>query len=115
MFLPPKEPGDWMDFRLGTRRLDGFSSLNPEAGWIFVLEPGGRMNFRPGTRRLEPDGCVDIQGDLLVYLFGSKSPPSGRLSLMTSVFLYQNVGAYSNASSSYPWEDLQTEPDVLGS
>ncbi|KAF3538492.1 hypothetical protein F2Q69_00023301 [Brassica cretica] len=41
-----------MDFRLGTRRLDGLSSRNPEAGWTFVLEPGGRMDFRPGTRRL---------------------------------------------------------------
>ena len=40
-----------MDFRPGTRRLDGLSSRNPEAGWTFVLEPRGRMDFRPGTRR----------------------------------------------------------------
>ncbi|KAF3507023.1 hypothetical protein F2Q69_00005975 [Brassica cretica] len=67
----------------------------------------------------EPDGRVDLQGDLLVYLFDSKSPPSGRLSLIAryafwrSVFLYQNLGASSSASSSYPWEDLPTEPDLL--
>ena len=41
-----------MDFHPGTRRLDGLSSRNPEAGWTFVPEPGGRMDFRPGTRRL---------------------------------------------------------------
>ncbi|KAH0892943.1 LOW QUALITY PROTEIN: hypothetical protein HID58_055372 [Brassica napus] len=105
------EPGDWMDFHPGTRRLDGLS----------FLEPGSWMDFRPGTRRLEPDGRVDLQGDLLVYLFDSKSPPSGRLSLIAryafwrSVFLYQNLGASSSASSSYPWEDLQMQPDLLGS
>ncbi|KAF2563694.1 hypothetical protein F2Q70_00017545 [Brassica cretica] len=74
-----------MDFRPGTRRLDGLSSRNPEAGWTFVLEPGGRMDFRLGTRR---------------QVFWS------------SAFLYQNLGASSNASSNYPWEDIQTEPDV---
>ncbi|KAF2615530.1 hypothetical protein F2Q70_00011690 [Brassica cretica] len=42
-----------MDFRPGTRRLDGLSSLNPEAGRTFFLEPGGWMDFRPGTRRLD--------------------------------------------------------------
>ncbi|KAF2576163.1 hypothetical protein F2Q70_00002834 [Brassica cretica] len=62
-----QEPGDWMDFRPETRRLDGLSSRNPEAEWTFVLEPGGWMDF---------------QGNLLVYLFDSKSPPSGRLSLI---------------------------------
>ena len=41
-----------MDFRPGTRRLDGLSSLNPEAGWTFVLEPGGWMDLRLGTRML---------------------------------------------------------------
>ena len=87
-----------MDFRPETRRLDGISFTNPEAGWTFVQEPGGWMDFRPGTRRLdglsfwnpearwtfvlEPGGCVDLQGDLLVYLFDSKSPSSGRLSLI---------------------------------
>ncbi|KAG2266382.1 hypothetical protein Bca52824_073461 [Brassica carinata] len=74
-----------MDFRPGTRRLDGLSSWNPEAGWTFIMEPEGWMDFRLGTRRLaglEPDGCVDLQGDLLVYLFDSKSPLSGRLSLI---------------------------------
>ncbi|KAH0862550.1 LOW QUALITY PROTEIN: hypothetical protein HID58_079761 [Brassica napus] len=47
-----QEPGDWMDFRLGTRRLEELLSRDPETGWIFVLEPGGWMNFCPGTRRL---------------------------------------------------------------
>ena len=42
-----------MDFRPGTRRLDGLSSWNPEAGQPFVLEPGGWMNFHHGTRRLD--------------------------------------------------------------
>ena len=41
-----------MDFHPGTRRLDGLSSRNPEAGWTFVQEPGGWMDYRPGTRRL---------------------------------------------------------------
>ncbi|KAF3499210.1 hypothetical protein F2Q69_00043362 [Brassica cretica] len=44
-----------MDFRPGTRRLDGLSSWNPEAGWTFVLEPRGcRVNpfFNPGGRPL---------------------------------------------------------------
>ncbi|KAG2255657.1 hypothetical protein Bca52824_074951 [Brassica carinata] len=104
-----------MDFHPGTRRLDGLSSRNPEAGWTLVPNRR-RMDFDHGTGGWlnfvqEPNGCVDLQGDLLVYLFDSKSPPSGRL----SAFLYQNLGASSNASSSYPWEDLQTEPDVLGS
>nr|VDD08502.1 unnamed protein product [Brassica oleracea] len=39
----------WMDYRPGTRRLDGLSSWNPEAGWTIVLEPGGWLNFCPGT------------------------------------------------------------------
>ncbi|KAH0898753.1 hypothetical protein HID58_048321, partial [Brassica napus] len=103
-------PEGCMDFRPGTRRLDRLSSRNPEAGRNFVLELKCRMDFHPGTCRLERDGCVDLQEDLLVYLFDSKSPLSGRL----YVFRYQNLGASSNASSSYPWEDLQTETDVLG-
>ncbi|WZZ60556.1 hypothetical protein YC2023_060663 [Brassica napus] len=41
-----------MDFRPGTRRLDGLSSRNSEAGWTIVLEPGGWMDYRPGARRL---------------------------------------------------------------
>ncbi|WZZ51105.1 hypothetical protein YC2023_051212 [Brassica napus] len=68
------EPVGWTDFRPGTWRLDGLSSWNPEAGWTCVLEPGGWLNFCP-----KPDGCVDLQGDLLVYLFYWKSPPSSRL------------------------------------
>ncbi|KAH0867656.1 hypothetical protein HID58_074678 [Brassica napus] len=48
-----QEPGGWMDFRPGTRRLDGLSSWNPNAGWTFVLEPGGWMDFRHGTRMLD--------------------------------------------------------------
>ncbi|KAF3604053.1 hypothetical protein F2Q69_00035063 [Brassica cretica] len=89
----------------GTRRILGVLSQNLKVIRIFVQEP---------------DGCVDLQGDPLVYLVDSKSPPSGRLSLIaryafwSSVFLYLNLGASSNASSNYPWEDLKTEPDVLG-
>ncbi|KAH0858856.1 hypothetical protein HID58_087117, partial [Brassica napus] len=72
------EPGGWTDFHPGTRRMDGLSSWNPEDGWTFVLEPGGWMDLRPGTRRLveKPDGYVNLQGDLLIYLFDSKSPMS---------------------------------------
>ncbi|WZZ27503.1 hypothetical protein YC2023_010904 [Brassica napus] len=78
-----------------TRRLDGLSSWNSEAGWTTVLEPRGWMDYRPGTRRLvglsswnpearwpivvEHDGCVDLQGVLLVYFFDSKSPMPGFL------------------------------------
>ncbi|KAH0903322.1 LOW QUALITY PROTEIN: hypothetical protein HID58_042825 [Brassica napus] len=89
----------------------------------FVKEPVGCMDLCLGTFRIfvqEPDGCVELQGDLLVYLVDSKSPPSGRLLLIaryafgSSVFLYLNLGASSNASSNYPWEELKTEPDVLG-
>ncbi|KAH0858937.1 LOW QUALITY PROTEIN: hypothetical protein HID58_087198 [Brassica napus] len=93
-FIP--KPGGWMDFRLGTRRLDGLSSWNPLAGWTIVLEPGGW-----GPSRI---------------FFDSKSPPSGRPSLIArSVFFYQNLGASSNALSSYNWGDLKTGPYVLGS
>ncbi|KAF3508387.1 hypothetical protein F2Q69_00006049 [Brassica cretica] len=42
-----------MDFRPGTRRQDGLSSWNPEAGQTFVLDPGGWMDSCPGTRRLD--------------------------------------------------------------
>ncbi|KAF2556134.1 hypothetical protein F2Q68_00015245 [Brassica cretica] len=61
-----------MDFRPRTRRLNGLSSRNPEAGWTIVQEP---------------DGCVDLQGDLLVYFFDSKSPPSGRPSLIARLLV----------------------------
>ncbi|KAF3534321.1 hypothetical protein DY000_02042179 [Brassica cretica] len=44
--FPGSEPGDWMDFRPGTQRLDGLSSSNPEARWTLVLEPGGWMDSR---------------------------------------------------------------------
>ena len=56
-----------MDFRPGTWRLDGLSSYNPEAGWTVVKES---------------IGCVDLQGDLLVYPFDSKSSLLGRLLLI---------------------------------
>ncbi|KAH0898839.1 hypothetical protein HID58_048407 [Brassica napus] len=48
-----KEPGGWMDFCPRTRRLDGLSSWNPEAGCTFVVEPGAWTDFRPGSRRLD--------------------------------------------------------------
>ncbi|KAH0867756.1 LOW QUALITY PROTEIN: hypothetical protein HID58_074778 [Brassica napus] len=82
------------------------SSRNPEAGWTFFKELVGCVDLRPGT----------LRNVMVVWTF---SPPSGRLSLISryafwrSVFLYQNLGASSNASSSYSWEDLKTEPDVL--
>ena len=41
-----------MDFRPETRRLDGLSSRNPEAGWTIVLEPIGWMDYRSRTWRL---------------------------------------------------------------
>ncbi|KAH0892937.1 hypothetical protein HID58_055366 [Brassica napus] len=91
-----------MDFRPGNQRLDGLSPRNPEAGWTFVQEPGGWMDYRPGTRRL-----VELLSRNLMVVWTFKGT--------FSVFLYHNLGASSNASSSYPWEDLKTEPDVLGS
>ncbi|KAH0884080.1 LOW QUALITY PROTEIN: hypothetical protein HID58_060176 [Brassica napus] len=48
-------------------RLYRFSSRNPEAGWTVVKESVG---------------CVDLQGDLLVYAFDSKSSSLGRLLLI---------------------------------
>ncbi|KAF3595631.1 hypothetical protein DY000_02021829 [Brassica cretica] len=48
-----QEPGGWMDFRPGIRRLDGLSSWNPKAGWTLIMEPRGWMDFRPITRRLD--------------------------------------------------------------
>ncbi|KAF3505584.1 hypothetical protein F2Q69_00005987 [Brassica cretica] len=42
-----------MDFCPRTRRLDGLSSWNPEAGCTFVVEPGAWTDFRPGSRRLD--------------------------------------------------------------
>ncbi|KAF3532033.1 hypothetical protein DY000_02039620 [Brassica cretica] len=53
-----------------TRRILGVLSQNLKVIRIFVQEP---------------DGCVDLQGDLLVYPVDSKSPPSGRLSLIARV------------------------------
>ncbi|KAH0905966.1 hypothetical protein HID58_037793 [Brassica napus] len=46
------EPGGWIDYRPGTRRLVGLSSLNLEAGWTIVLEPGGWIDYRLRTRWL---------------------------------------------------------------
>ncbi|KAH0858733.1 LOW QUALITY PROTEIN: hypothetical protein HID58_086994, partial [Brassica napus] len=57
-----------------------FSSKNSEAGWTVVKESVG---------------CVDLQGDLLVYPFDSKSSSPGRLLL-----LFGAVPSF--ASSSYP-------------
>ncbi|KAH0884126.1 LOW QUALITY PROTEIN: hypothetical protein HID58_060222 [Brassica napus] len=88
------------------RRLYRLSSRNPEAGWTLVKEPVACMDLSPGTLRIfvrEPDGCVDLQGDLPVYLFDSKSSSSGRLSLIARLF-----GAVSFfASSSYPLGSLK--------
>ena len=49
---PSETHGLWMRFFI-TRRLDGLSSWNPEAGRSFVLEPRGWTDFRLGTRRLD--------------------------------------------------------------
>ncbi|KAH0917432.1 LOW QUALITY PROTEIN: hypothetical protein HID58_025092, partial [Brassica napus] len=88
------------------RRLYRLSSRNPEAGWTLVKEPVACMDLSPGTLRIfvwEPDGCVDLQGDLPVYLFDLKSSSSGRLSLTARLF-----GAVSTfASSSYPLGSLK--------
>ncbi|KAH0893182.1 hypothetical protein HID58_055611, partial [Brassica napus] len=101
---------DWMDFRPETLRLDGVSSRNPEAGWTFVLESGDWMDYRPGPRRL-----VELLSRNLMVVWTFKGTFYRlRRALWSGVFLYQNLGACSNASSSYPWEDLKTEPDVLG-
>ncbi|KAF3545664.1 hypothetical protein DY000_02007161 [Brassica cretica] len=73
---PPLEIGHdqcWDDLAScfhGTQRILGMLSQNMKFIRIFVPEA---------------DGCVDLQGDLLVYLFDSKSPPSGRLSLIASI------------------------------
>ncbi|KAG2287242.1 hypothetical protein Bca52824_046846 [Brassica carinata] len=48
-------------------KVERFSSWNPEAGWTVVKESVG---------------CVDLQGDLLVYPFDSKSSLPGRLLLI---------------------------------
>ncbi|KAH0928976.1 LOW QUALITY PROTEIN: hypothetical protein HID58_014703 [Brassica napus] len=91
-----------------TYRLYGLSSKNPEAEWTLVKEPVACMDLSPGTLRIfvrEPDGCVDLQGDLPVYLFDLKSSSSGRLSLIARLF-----GAVSSfASSSYPLGSLKDE------
>ena len=77
-----------MDYRPGTRRLDGLSSWNPEAGWTIVLEPRGWMDYRPGTRRLverlsrNPMFVWTFKGTFSYIFFDSKSPPSGRPSLI---------------------------------
>ncbi|KAH0874812.1 LOW QUALITY PROTEIN: hypothetical protein HID58_072174, partial [Brassica napus] len=72
----------------------------------FKDEPRGWMDLSPGTLRIfvwEPDGCVDLQGDLPVYLFEMKSSSSGRLSLIARLF-----GAVSSfTSSSYPLGSLK--------
>ncbi|KAH0879610.1 LOW QUALITY PROTEIN: hypothetical protein HID58_067004, partial [Brassica napus] len=122
---PSETHGSWMRFFINWR-LYGLSSGNPEAGWTFVKELGGWMDYRPRTRRLDglsswsPEAgtrwlCGPSRGPSRIF-FDSKSPPSGRSSLMArSVFPYQNLGASSNALSSYNWGDLKTEPYVLGS
>ncbi|KAH0922566.1 LOW QUALITY PROTEIN: hypothetical protein HID58_022584 [Brassica napus] len=73
----------------GIRRIMGMLSQNlkvernPEAGWTIVKESVG---------------CVNLQGDLLVYPFDSKSSSPGRLLLILRLF-----GAVSSfAFSSYP-------------
>ncbi|KAH0880094.1 LOW QUALITY PROTEIN: hypothetical protein HID58_067488, partial [Brassica napus] len=90
------------------RRLYRLSSRNPEAGWTLVEEPVAFMELSPGTIRIffwEPDGCVDLQGDLPVHLFDLKSYSSGRLSLIARLF-----GAVSSfASSSNPLGSLKDE------
>ncbi|KAH0928974.1 LOW QUALITY PROTEIN: hypothetical protein HID58_014701 [Brassica napus] len=59
----------------------------------------------------EPDGCVDLQRDLPVYLFDSNSSSSGRLSLIAR-FLEQCLPLRRPAIH---WEVLKTEQDVLDS
>ncbi|KAH0928990.1 LOW QUALITY PROTEIN: hypothetical protein HID58_014717 [Brassica napus] len=89
--------GGCIDFHPGTRRLDGRT---------LVKEPVTCMNLSPRTLRIfvrELDGCVDLQGDLPIYLFNSKSSSSGRMSLIARLF-----GAVSSfASSSYPLGSLK--------
>ncbi|KAL0773118.1 hypothetical protein Bca101_038269 [Brassica carinata] len=51
-------------------KVERFSSWNPEAGWTVVKESVG---------------CVDLQGDLLVYPFDSKSSLPGRLLLIPRI------------------------------
>ncbi|KAH0853987.1 LOW QUALITY PROTEIN: hypothetical protein HID58_092708 [Brassica napus] len=68
-----------LEVRGCVRRLYRLSSRNPEAGWTLVREPIACMDLSPGTLRIffrEPDGCVDLQGDLPVYLFNLKSSSS---------------------------------------
>ncbi|KAH0853117.1 LOW QUALITY PROTEIN: hypothetical protein HID58_093446, partial [Brassica napus] len=95
-----------LEVRGCNRRLYRLSSRNPEAGWTLVKEPVAFMDLSPGTLRIfvrEPDGCMDLQGDLPIYLFDSKSSSSGRLSLIARLF-----GAVSSfASSSYPLGSLK--------
>ncbi|KAH0942716.1 LOW QUALITY PROTEIN: hypothetical protein HID58_002353, partial [Brassica napus] len=96
------------------RRLYRLSSCNLEAGWTLIKEPVACMDLSPGTLRIfvrEPDGCVDLQGDLPVYLFDSKSSSSGRLSLIAS-FLEQCLPLCRPAIL---LEGLKTEQDVLDS
>ncbi|KAH0942725.1 LOW QUALITY PROTEIN: hypothetical protein HID58_002362 [Brassica napus] len=86
--------------------------MNPEAGWTLVKETVACMDLSPGTLRIfvrEPDGCVDLQRDLPVYLFDSKSSSSGRLSLIAS-FLEQCLPLHRPASL---WEVLKTEEDMV--
>ncbi|KAG2275091.1 hypothetical protein Bca52824_057646 [Brassica carinata] len=56
----------------GTQRILGMLSQNLES----------RDPLLAWTLVREPDGCVDLQGDLPVYLFDLKSSSSGRLSLI---------------------------------
>ncbi|KAF3503522.1 hypothetical protein F2Q69_00042877 [Brassica cretica] len=77
---PPETRGSWMRFSINWR-LYGLSSRNPEAEWTFVPKPGGWMDFRLGTRRL--DG---LSGPSRIF-FDSKSPPSGRPSLIARLLV----------------------------
>ncbi|KAF2572624.1 hypothetical protein F2Q70_00004520 [Brassica cretica] len=53
------EPGDWMDFRPRTRRLDGLSSWNPEAVGS-LLDP--EVMWESGVSPLDPE-IVSGPGD----------------------------------------------------
>ncbi|KAH0859655.1 LOW QUALITY PROTEIN: hypothetical protein HID58_087916 [Brassica napus] len=77
----------------GTQRILGMLAQNLEVLRYIFLKPIVR----------EPDGCVDLQGDLSVYLFDLKSSSSGGLSLIARLF----GAVYSFASSSYPLESLK--------
>ncbi|KAF2573150.1 hypothetical protein F2Q70_00005168 [Brassica cretica] len=61
----------------GTQRILGMLSQNLESRDLLLA----------WTLVREPDGCVDLQGDLPVYLFDLKSSSSGRLSLIARSLL----------------------------